>query len=92
MKHLSGQEFLTVNGIQTLSRTYLNLRPDLNDVQAAGVSEFRLAPHPGYGRGGTDIPRRARRENLDHRGTNLLGSHAIPCRFLERFLAWSAGA
>ena len=42
---LSGQEFLTVNGIQTLSRTYLNLLPDLNGLRAAGVSDFRLVPH-----------------------------------------------
>lgn len=42
---LSGQEFLSVNGTQTLSRTYVNLLPNLDDLRAAGVSEFRLVPH-----------------------------------------------
>ena len=42
---LSGQEFLTVNGIQTLSQTYLNLLPEAGDLRALGVTDFRLSPH-----------------------------------------------
>ena len=42
---LSGQEFLTVNGIQTLSQTYLNLLPETDDLRALGVTDFRLSPH-----------------------------------------------
>jgi len=42
---LDGQPFLTVNGIQTLSHTYLNLIGELPDLQAGGVARFRLSPH-----------------------------------------------
>jgi len=42
---LSGQEFLMVNGIQTLSRTYLSLLPEAGELQDLGVSDLRLSPH-----------------------------------------------
>ncbi len=42
---LDKEEFLTVNGIQTLSHSYLNLLDDLNDMKEMGVSHFRLVPH-----------------------------------------------
>ena len=42
---LSGQDFLTVNGIQTLSQTYLNLLPEADDLRRLGVTDFRLSPH-----------------------------------------------
>jgi O2-independent ubiquinone biosynthesis protein UbiV len=42
---LDGQDFLAVNGIQTLSHTYLNLAGELQDMQNMGVSHFRLVPH-----------------------------------------------
>lgn len=42
---LSGQNFLSVNGIQTLSYEYLNLANDLTRLREHGVSRFRLSPH-----------------------------------------------
>jgi len=45
LRTLDGQDFLTVNGIQTLSHNYLNLLHELGALQAMGVSHFRLIPH-----------------------------------------------
>lgn len=42
---LDREKFLSVNGVQTLSFTYANLLGDLERLQAAGVSSFRLSPH-----------------------------------------------
>jgi collagenase-like PrtC family protease len=42
---VEGTEFLSINGIQTLSHTYLNLTAELAELQRAGVSQFRLSPH-----------------------------------------------
>ncbi len=42
---LEKEEFLTINGIQTLSHTYLNLLGELDDMKNMGVTHFRLAPH-----------------------------------------------
>jgi len=42
---LDGRTFLTVNGIQTLSREYLNLLREVPALRAIGVSRFRLSPH-----------------------------------------------
>ncbi len=45
LKTLSGQNFLAVNGIQTLSHTYLNLLAEIHQLTEIGVSDFRLVPH-----------------------------------------------
>lgn len=45
LKTLDGRPFLAVNGIQTLSHDYLNLAGELAELQAMGVSRFRLSPH-----------------------------------------------
>jgi len=42
---LEKEAFLTVNGIQTLSHTYLNLLAELDDMKNMGVTHFRLVPH-----------------------------------------------
>ena len=42
---LDKEEFLTVNGIQTLSHSYLNLLDDLGDMKEMGVTHFRMVPH-----------------------------------------------
>lgn len=42
---LDKEEFLTVNGIQTLSHSYLNLLDDMDDMKEMGVTHFRLVPH-----------------------------------------------
>ena len=41
---LDGQDFLALNGIQTLSSTYMALLGDLPALQAAGIARFRLSP------------------------------------------------
>jgi len=45
LKTLSGQSFLAVNGIQTLSHDFLNLIDRLEELRGMGVSRFRLSPH-----------------------------------------------
>jgi collagenase-like PrtC family protease len=47
LKTLNGQPFLSINGIQTLSHTCLNLAREMKDLQAMGISAFRLSPHSG---------------------------------------------
>lgn len=44
LKTLDGKSFLAVNGIQTLSQTYLNYLANLPDLQDAGLTHFRLSP------------------------------------------------
>lgn len=45
LQTLSGEKFLTINGIQTLSYRYLNLLGELDTLQDMGVTHFRLSPH-----------------------------------------------
>jgi collagenase-like PrtC family protease len=45
LRTLEDKPFLAVNGVQTLSHDYLNLIGELADLQAMGVSRFRLSPH-----------------------------------------------
>ncbi len=44
LRTLDGSPFLTVNGIQVLSRDYLNLVHELPALRGMGVSRFRLWP------------------------------------------------
>jgi collagenase-like PrtC family protease len=41
---LDGQYILAVNGTETMSHGYVNLLPEINDLQAMGVSRYRLSP------------------------------------------------
>ena len=45
LRTLEDKPFLTVNGIQTMSHDYLNLAGELAELQAMGVTRFRLSPH-----------------------------------------------
>lgn len=45
LRTLSDQKFLAINGIQTLSHSYLDLMPELADIIAMGVGHLRLSPH-----------------------------------------------
>lgn len=45
LRTLDGKPFLTVNGIQTMSRAYLNLVNELDELRTMGVAHFRLSPH-----------------------------------------------
>lgn len=42
---LDGEPFLTINGVQTLSRSYTCLIPDTEALTRAAVSGLRLSPH-----------------------------------------------
>ena len=42
---LDNQPFLAINGIQTLSDSYLNLLEELEVMKNAGIRHFRLSPH-----------------------------------------------
>ena len=44
LKTLDGADFLTVNGVQTLSYTCTNLLGDADALSKAGVGSFRLSP------------------------------------------------
>lgn len=41
---LEGRAFLTINGIQTMSYTCLNLAGELDELSASGISRFRISP------------------------------------------------
>lgn len=45
LKTLSGDPFLTVNGIQTLSYASLNLAGEMPAMTKMGIAAFRLSPH-----------------------------------------------
>ena len=45
LKTLDGQPFLTVNGIQTMSYTRLNLVSELGELAELGIGQFRISPH-----------------------------------------------
>jgi collagenase-like PrtC family protease len=45
LKTLGGQDFLCVNGVQTLSYTCLNLIHEMVDMAEMGIRVFRLSPH-----------------------------------------------
>ncbi len=45
LKTADGKPFLAINGVQTLSHTYLNLMQEIPDMLSWGVRYFRLSPH-----------------------------------------------
>ncbi len=45
LKTLSGQNFLVINGVQTLSYNYINLLGEVDELQSIGVGNLRLSPH-----------------------------------------------
>lgn len=45
LKTLDGKNFLSINGIQTLSYTYLNLLHEMESLQDMGIEYFRISPH-----------------------------------------------
>ncbi|WP_138379304.1 ubiquinone anaerobic biosynthesis protein UbiV [Luteithermobacter gelatinilyticus] len=42
---LDGQHFLAINGLQTLSHSYVNLIRELDEMAHMGIGSFRLSPH-----------------------------------------------
>lgn len=47
LRTLEGQSFLAINGIQTLSYSYLNLLAEIPAMKAMGITDVRLSPHSG---------------------------------------------
>lgn len=45
LKTADGKPFLTINGVQTLSHTYLNLLQEIPRMMQWGITHFRLSPH-----------------------------------------------
>ncbi len=45
LKTLDSEDFLIVNGIQTMSNSYVNLLPELEDIRDMGITHVRLVPH-----------------------------------------------
>jgi O2-independent ubiquinone biosynthesis protein UbiV len=69
IKTREGQEFLSVNGIQTQSAKIYNLLADLPELAAAGVDILRISPQEA----GTAAVLAAFRAKLDGRDTPLAG-------------------
>ena len=47
LETLEGRSFLAINGIQTLSYSYLNLLAEIPSAKAVGVTDFRLSAQTG---------------------------------------------
>ncbi|MCH4151067.1 MAG: U32 family peptidase [Sphingobium sp.] len=45
LQTLGGDNMLAINGIQTLSHSYVNLLAEIGDMHTSGISHFRLMPH-----------------------------------------------
>lgn len=45
LRTLEGREMLAINGIQTLSHSYVNFIAELEEMRALGIDHFRLMPH-----------------------------------------------
>ena len=45
LRTLGGDNMLAINGIQTLSHSYMNLIAEVEDMRALGIRHFRLMPH-----------------------------------------------
>ncbi|PKQ01039.1 MAG: U32 family peptidase, partial [Alphaproteobacteria bacterium HGW-Alphaproteobacteria-13] len=45
LRTLGGEDMLVINGIQTLSHSYVNLIAELDEMRAMGIRHYRLMPH-----------------------------------------------
>ena len=45
LRTMDAEDFLAINGIQTMSHSCQNLIPDMTRLQEKGISHFRLSPH-----------------------------------------------
>ena len=91
LRTLEDKAFLTVNGIQTISHEYLNLIGELAEMQAMGVTRFRLSPHScDMVAGGEHLPRRARPPPRAGRSQRPLRRAQARCAVLRRLLPWQA--
>lgn len=92
VKTLDGADFLSVNGVQTLSHACVNALEDAADLRAAGVGALRLSPQD------CDMVAVARifRDVLDGRQAPGAGAQALAARypvpFANGFLHAAPGA
>ncbi|MDB2415487.1 U32 family peptidase [Rickettsiales bacterium] len=42
---VDGQDFLAINGLQTMSNSYCNLANEIGSLKEMGINNFRLSPH-----------------------------------------------
>jgi len=45
LRTLGGDDLLAINGIQTLSYSYVNLIAEIDDMRTLGIGHYRLMPH-----------------------------------------------
>jgi collagenase-like PrtC family protease len=48
VKTINQQKFLTINGTQTQSNSYINLIQEIDDLEKIGVTSHRISPHSGH--------------------------------------------
>ena len=90
---LDGENFLAINGVQTLSFTHGNLLGDIARLREAGVTSFRLSPHSCDMIAVADIFRRVLDRKLDGKAASLeLGAVLPHAAFSNGFLEGKCGA
>ena len=90
---LDGEDFLAINGVQTLSSTYCNLLGDLDRLRAAGVTSFRLSPHSCDMIAVAELFRRALDQKLDRKAAAREFAALLPgAVFSNGFLSGAYGA
>lgn len=90
---LDGEDFLAINGVQTLSFTHCNLLGDLERLRAAGITSFRLSPHSGDMVAVTELFRRVLDGNLEGaEAVSRLAMMMPEATFANGFLAGACGA
>lgn len=90
---LDGENFLAINGVQTLSFTHCNLLGDIAHLREAGVTSFRLSPHNCDMIAVADIFRRVLDRKLEGKAALLeLGAILPDANFSNGFLEGKCGA
>lgn len=90
---LDGEDFLAINGVQTLSFAHCNLLSDLALLQAAGVTSFRLSPHSADMVAIAELFRQTLDGTLDGaEAVERLAAMLPGARFANGFLAGASGA
>lgn len=89
---LANEEFLTINGVQTLSHSVANLLGDIDALKLAGVGSLRLSPQDCDMVGVVEVFRDVVEGREDANGGNLRLSRLYPhAAFSNGFLHGKAG-
>ncbi|WP_026381390.1 ubiquinone anaerobic biosynthesis protein UbiV [Afifella pfennigii] len=90
---LDGEDFLAVNGVQTMSFTHASVLGELDALKAAGVTSFRLSPHDCDMVAVAGLFRERLEEKLDaEEAVTRLGMLLPEARFSNGFLFGDYGA